>query len=413
MSTQSVIVIGAGIIGVNIALRLQRSGHHVTLMDRASPGTATSSGNAGIFAGYGVTPLSMPGIAAKVPGMLLDPHGPLSIRRSHLLPMIPWLWKFWRASRPETVQHVSAALKPLVRTSLSAYQAISRGTKAERYVHASPVLCVYANRAAYQADRAAWDLRRQHGVQWSLLEGQQVQDMEPALSEQFGFAAAIEGCGFTTDPKALTRALFDVFIEAGGTFVESEVQHLNHSAARPAVMVNGTQHSADHVVVACGAWSGQFASQLHEAVPLQQERGYHITLGNYEGTTPKLPVMSPGFKVISTPMEPGLRIAGMVEFGGFLPPDHTRSASLRRHLQQLYPGIRGGEASSWMGHRPTLPDSLPVISESTRNPKILYAFGHHHLGLTTAPATAQAIAAMIDGSPLPFDIAGYSIRRFL
>lgn len=413
MTTQSIIVIGSGIIGVNSALRLQRAGHTVTLFDRSPPGTATSSGNAGIFAGYGVVPLSMPGIAAKVPGMLLDPHGPLSIRRSHLLPMIPWLWKFWRASRPDTVRHISAALKPLVRTSLTAYQALSKGTKAQRYVNAAPVLCVYANRAGYEADHAAWALRREHGLEWSLLEGQQVQDTEPALSTQFGFAASIQGCGFTTDPKALTRALFDVFIEEGGSFVQTEVQSLNHEGSRPGVTSAGVVHHADHVVIACGPWSGYFASQLGEAVPLQQERGYHITLSNYQGQTPRLPVMSPGFKVIATPMEPGLRIAGMVEFGGFAPPDESRAQSLRHHLQELYPGLSGGTASSWMGHRPTLPDSLPVISASTRHPKILYAFGHHHLGLTTAPATAELVTAMVNGAQTPFDPSPYSIKRFL
>lgn len=413
MSTQSIIVIGAGIIGVNAALRLQRSGHKVTLFDRIAPGTATSSGNAGIFAGYGVTPLSMPGIAAKVPGMLLDPHGPLSIRRSHILPMIPWLWKFWRTSKLETVRHISAALKPLVRTSLPAYQALSRGNKAASYVNASPILCVYPNRAAYDADHLAWQLRKEHGLEWSLLEGQQVQEAEPALSPNFGFAAAMHDCGFTTDPKALTRALFDVFIAEGGKFCENEIQRLEHGTDQPGVVSNDRVHKVDHVVIACGAWSGYFATQLNESVPLQQERGYHITLSNYEGQPPKLPVMSPGFKVIATPMEPGLRIAGMVEFGGFAPPDESRAHSLRHHLQELYPGIRGGSASSWMGHRPTLPDSLPIISPSTRHPKIFYAFGHHHLGLTTAPATAELIAAMVNGTPVPFDAGPYRITRFL
>lgn len=410
---KQVTVIGAGVIGVVVARQLQQRGHAVTLIDRDEPAEACSSGNAGILAAYGVVPLSQPGILGKVPGMLLDPEGPLSIRRQYLFTIAPWLWRFWRASNPDRVEHIATALTSLLGTTVSDYQALTRGSPAESLIVPTPVLCAYANEQAYKNDFPAWRLRAQHGVRWTTLKDGEVHEVEPALAPEYRFAAAFEDCGYTLNPQRLVKVLFDEFIMGGGKFVRGEVQNIALTPSGPErVQMTSGEYRSRCVVIACGAWSGQLSRRLGEPVPLEAERGYHVTLSGYEGQAPRHPVMSPSHKVIATPMEMGLRLAGMVEFGGFLPPDYRRSAILREHLFALFPHVKAGSVSQWMGHRPSLPDSLPVIGPSARHRSVYYAFGHQHVGLTAAPMTGKAIAALVSGESTPIDLSPFGIDRF-
>lgn len=410
----SITIIGAGVIGVVTARTLQQQGHTVTLIDKDDPAEACSSGNAGILAAYGVVPLSLPGVLKKAPGMLLNPSGPLSIRRQYLLRIMPWLWQFWRASQPERVEHIASALSPLLRHTVRDYLSLTLGSRAQPLIVPSPVLCAYHNETRYLNDKMVWDLRAKHGVTWRTLSGPAVQEMEPALSKECQFAAVFENCGYTLNPKRLVKSLFDDFMHEGGTFIRTAVQHIrpiNANEIHLQLATNKT-YTASCVVVACGAWSGQFTSALGEPVPLEQERGYHLTLSNFEGIAPRYPIMSPAHKVIATPMETGLRIAGMVEFGGFLPPDPSRAKALHEHLHSLFPLISAGTTSSWMGHRPSLPDSLPVIGPSTKHASIFYAFGHQHVGLSSAPMTARVISELITNQPTSIDITPFSVDRF-
>lgn len=410
---KSVTIIGAGVIGVMTGRQLQQRGYDVTLIDRDEPAANCSSGNAGIMAAYGVAPLSMPGIVSKVPGMLLDPLGPLTIRRQYFLKILPWLWRFWRASDPQRVERIADALGSLLNNTVGDYQALTRGLEAEALLRPSPILCVYADENAYRQDQAVWSLRERHGVKWHTLKGPEVHDLEPALTSDYQFAAVFERCGYVLNPQRLTQLVFDAFIRDGGHYVQADVQNIAMGSAGPQhIQTSGGNIDAQCVVVACGAWSGQLSRRLGEPVPIEAERGYHVMLHDFEGEAPRHPIMSPSQKVLATPMEHGLRIAGMVEFGGFLPPDFRRSDALHKHLLKLFPKVNKGTVSQWMGHRPTLPDSMPVIGPSARHPSLFYAFGHQHVGLSSAPMTGKVITELISGEPSSVDLTPFRVDRF-
>lgn len=406
-----VTIIGAGIIGVTTALELQRKGYSTLLIDRNAPASECSSGNAGIIATYGVTPVSLPGLWKKVPKMLLDPAGPLTIRRQYLFKIMPWLLSFWRAGNHQSATSSAKALEGLVCNSLIDYQTLIKATAAESLIKACPVLCVYESKEKYTNDQYIWDLRKDRGVRWDTVEGGELHDLEPALASSLNFAVLLHNTGFTVNPQRLVQTLFDEYIKRGGNYLQAEVHDILKENSGSLQTTVGAL-PINKVVIACGAWSGVLAKRIGEPVPLEAERGYNITLSDFEGNAPRHPIMSPGYKVISTPMEHGLRIAGMVEFGGFLPPDYRRSAILREQLSQLFPKIKEGVATSWMGHRPTLPDSLPVISQSTKNQSVFYAFGHQHVGLTSAPMTAKVVAHLIAGTPPPINASPFRINRF-
>lgn len=407
-----VTIVGAGIIGINIAYQLQKLGYSTTLIDMAPPARGCSSGNAGIIATYGVTPVSMPGLWKQAPGMLFNPEGPLSIRWQHLLKIAPWLIRFVRAGTREKVEQHAQALATLVGSSLDDYKEITQATGLTHLMRPSPLLAVFDSREQFERDPYAWDLRRRNGVQWETLEGSAVRDFEPALADRFGFALNIQDTGFALDPHELAFGLYEAYMQQGGDFICAEVLSVCVSGDRPELLTSQERLKTNKVVIACGARSGLLSRTLGEAVPLQQERGYHITLSGFEGRAPVYPVMSPAHKVIATPMVSGLRIAGMVEFGGFLPPNHKRSDILQQQLGELFPQLHGGTPSSWMGHRPTLPDSLPVIGRSARQPSVYYAFGHQHVGLTCAPMTARLIGELITGKKLSADVHPFRVNRF-
>lgn len=411
-SQAEITIIGAGIIGVNAALRLQAAGHRVQIIDKNEPAQGCSSGNAGVIAVYGVTPVSMPGLWKQVPKMLLDPMGPLTIRRQHAVKMAPWLLRFMKAGKTEVVERSAQALAGLVTNSYRDYRQITADYGLDEYIQRSPILAVYESRAHFERDRYGWDLRRRHGTQWEELSTADLHAMEPSLSARFDFAVAMSGSGFVRDPQGFTYALFRQFIKNGGQFTKAIVSKIQPNGGEINLHTSSGKITTPKVVIAAGAFSAQLTEQLGDKIPLQQERGYHLTLSEYAGEPPRHAIMSPKHKVIVTPMDVGIRIAGMVEFGGFLPPNYARSEVLYEQLQELFPTVAGGRRSNWMGHRPTLPDSLPVIDQSSASPNVYYAFGHQHVGLTSAPKTAQLVAEMIDGQTPAVDLRPFSAKRF-
>ena len=409
----SVTVIGAGIVGIACAVNLQRDGHRVTVVDRLPPGEGTSLGNAGVMASCAVVPVSTPGVIWKVPGMLLDPMGPLSLRWRYLPRLLPWLREYIRNSSPEKVEKIADALSLLLDSSVDEHLALAAGTGAQQWVRPAPYLYVYPNEGAFAADAYAWKLREERGVRFEILRNGEVQAFAPSLSPEYRCAVMLENHGFTPDPMRLVKALAEHFERSGGTLVRAEVRDIEMGPNGPArLLTDEGPLRFDKLVIAAGAWSGRLAARLGDPVPLETERGYHITIEN-SGIELGGPIMSAKGKFVATPMACGLRLAGLVEFGGLsAPPDYARARTLLRHAKKLFPGVRTATYTEWMGHRPSLPDSLPVIAASSRFPAVYYAFGHQHVGITAGPRTGRLIADLVAGRTPNIDLSPFRADRF-
>ncbi len=412
-NARAITIIGAGIVGIACAIHLQRDGHRVTVVDRLPPGEGTSSGNAGVMASSAVVPIAIPGIVWKAPKMLLDPLGPLSFRWRHLPRLLPWMVNFIRNSSPERVEQIADALASLLGTSVQEHQALAAGTGAEPWVRPSPYLYVYENEAAFKQDAYAWRLRQQRGGKIEILKGPEVQEFEPALSPNQQYGVVLQKHGYSPDPLQLVKALAAHFVRSGGTLLRREVKDINIGTDGPnRLLTDAGALDLDTLVIAAGAWSGRLTARLGNPVPLESERGYHITLRN-AGVMPRYPIMSASGKFVSTPMTPGLRLAGLVEFGGLSrPPRYARARTLLTHAQRLFPGVQINDYSEWMGHRPSLPDSLPIIDRSSQFPSVFYAFGHQHIGITSGPLTGRLIADLVAGRQPSIDLTPFRVSRF-
>jgi D-amino-acid dehydrogenase len=405
--------LGAGIVGLASAVRLLCEGHEVTLVDRGEPGAATSRGNAAGIAWTDVAPLASPGIWRKAPGWLLDPLGPLSLRPGHLPAFLPWMIRFLAASRPVAWRSSIRAIAALNALALPAWERMWAETGTGGRVRREGCLDVFDKPAEVAAARPGWALQREHGIEVVEMTGTMLRDMEPDLGPAVAGGAFIPGWAHVDDPFALARDLAEHARARGARFVQAEVETLDpHEDGVRVRLADGEALEADKAVVACGAWSRRLTRALGEDVPLDTERGYNITVPE-PGVSFRRFIMLAGYGFVLSPIAPGLRIGGAVEFAGLkAPPNWKRVDALVARAGKVVPGLQVEGGTRWMGFRPSLPDSLPVISRSGRSAHVIHAFGHAHHGLTQAAATGEIVADLIAGRPSATDLSPFSIGRF-
>ncbi len=410
----NIAVVGAGIVGVSAAEWLRRDGHSVTLFDRVMPGDPeqTSYGNAGLLARTAIVPVSVPGLLGHVPSMLMDPDGPLFLRWAYLPRLLPWLVPFLRNGREGRVREIAAALDTILGDSVDQHRALAAGTPAERYIETGHYAYLYKDRAAFEKDAWGFAIRREHGAEWEEWDRAALVERDPHLSQAVGFAAALTDHGWITDPGAYLAALFEAFRAGGGAFRRGEVTAIDPGGAGGTLTVGGETSAFDRIVLASGVWSRRLAERLGHTVPMEAERGYHMMLEN-PSHRPPIPYMVADAKFAVTPMEAGIRCAGLVEFAGVdAPARMERTALFERRIRSLYPSLEWEGVRTWMGRRPSTPDSLPLIGESTRARGIWFGFGAQHVGLTSGPKTGRLLADMIAGRRPNVDMTPYAPDRF-
>jgi D-amino-acid dehydrogenase len=416
-ATLPIVVIGAGIVGACVATYLRRDGHAVTLVDMNPPGEGASFGNAGCLNGSSVVPVAMPGTWKNVPGWLMDPLGPLAIRWTYLPTLAPWLWRFIRSATPEKVEAQAKALRPLLAPSVDTYRELLRDAGAEHLVHRVGHLFAYRTRAGFDKDATAMALRERNGIQIDVLGTDELRQLEPNLSRDFQHGRLVSENGHCENPHAMVNALAEALVRAGGEVRRAKVTGFAQDGGKvTTVRTEQGDITCSGVVLAAGAWSKPLAEALGDSPPLDTERGYHVMIETPE-VAPRVPTMDCDLKAVATPMATGLRVAGTVEFAGIAaPPNWGRADKLLRVARMMYPSLPAGIAEArvkkWMGFRPSMPDSLPVIDRATGTANAWYAFGHGHVGLAAGAMTGRLVADLVGGRTPVIDPAPYAARRF-
>ncbi|WP_121067580.1 NAD(P)/FAD-dependent oxidoreductase [Chachezhania antarctica] len=407
-------IIGTGIVGAATAGWLQRDGHSVTFFDPNEAGEACSFGNAGSLSPSAVLPVGMPGMWKKVPKWLLDPDGPLVIRAHYLPTVLPWLMQFLRHSNEREVTRIATALRGLLSPVFDSYMPLLQRAGASDLVRRDGCLYVYSSRES--ADRWSWgaNLRRSLGVEMQELEAEALFDLEPDLRGSFGFGQFAPENGATPDPSALVKAIYGQAIADGAGHIRARVTGFDRKADRIAALTldDGSRHEVDGVVIAAGAWSGQLTRMLGTRVPLESQRGYHVTIQD-PGIDLKRNVMAVEQNIMVNPMQMGLRLAGTVEFAGLkAAPDFRRAEALLSRGTEIFPGLRPDKHTKWMGHRPCLPDSMPVIGRVPRTQNAWMGFGHGHVGMCGGATTGRELANLVSGRAPEIDLEPFRVERF-
>ena len=409
-----VTVVGAGIIGVSCALALQRAGFQVTVVDRQGPGEACSYGNCGGIAPTEFMPLSQPGYLLKVPGWLLDPTGPLAVKWSYMPRLAPWLLQFLAAGRRARVRAIATAAIALCKSTWDDHQPLLAAAGIADIVQPDECLSLYDTDADLRADRPRLDFCAEHGLAVETIDGRTLCELEPDLAPDFAWGVINHGWHHVSDPFRVVTALADLFVARGGRLQQSEVARIETSGGGAARLHlrGGESLPVQTLVIAAGAWSHQLARQLGDRIPLESDRGYHTTIPD-PGVNPKRQIVHGAQGLAITPLAMGLRIGGSVELAGLeTPPNYSRARAQVKRAKRVYPGLTNEEGSRWMGHRPSLPDSLPVIGRAPGAANVYYAFGHGHLGLTLGPTTGRLIAELMSGTTPTIDMSPYRAERF-
>lgn len=408
-----VAVIGAGIVGIATACHLAEDGRHVLLIDRDAPARGASFGNAGAFAFSDVMPLASPGIMRQAPGWLLDPLGPLAIPPSYLPRIAPWLWRFWRASRPDRVRASMVAQAAMMHLARDAMAALVERAGLGGMVRSDGALELHESEAAWRAALPGWEARAREGIAFEHLRGAAIAALQPGLSPRFGFATFVPGWQNVDDPYRFALGLLDHAQGLGATLRRGRVLAVEPVPDGVRIAIEGAEALvARQAVITGGAWSRPLARALGDDVPLETERGYNTTLppGAFDL---RRHLTFPDHGFVISPIGGGVRVGGAVELGGLArPPDFRRSGAMLGKAARFLPGLRMEGGTQWMGFRPSLPDSLPVIGRSRASAQVIHAFGHGHLGLTQSAATGRLVAELVAGRATAIDIAPFSAQRF-
>lgn len=412
-ATTETLVLGGGIIGVAAATYLAEAGRKVLVIDRSGICEETSSGNAGAFAFADILPLAQKGMLRKIPGWLADPLGPLSIPPAYFPRLLPWLMRFLLAGRPGQFEASVTAQADLMKLAEREWQLLLSRAGLTHMLREDGALELYESEAEYTAASEVDEVRRRFQVPSRNLSRGELMELQPGLSDRFQFATFLPAWKTVADPRKLGQALWAYAERFGASFSPANVAEVKQTSDAISVRTaDGRTFLAQKLIVAAGAWSHRFSRVFGDTIPLETERGYNTTLplGAFDVHRQ---LIFPGHGFVITPLETGIRIGGAVELGGLRrQPNFARSQAMLNKAAAFLPGLKIEGGRQWMGYRPSLPDSLPVIDRSRHSPNVFYAFGHGHLGLTQAAATARLVRELVLKQDSSLDIQPFKASRF-
>ena len=424
------VVVGAGIVGICTALYLQEKGRQVTLIDPMPPGEGTSSGNAGIISVGSVHPEAMPGIWKEIPHMLMQRMAPITLRPAYAPRLLPWFARFLASSSAAKADQSSAAISTLSSRALDYLQPLVDKAGAQALLRREGTLYINETPSQFAAAKLNCSYYRRRDVDYQLVEGPELADLEPSLRSGLAGAVLVPAGAQTLSPLALSRSLFKLFQQQGGEFITAEVTgfrlegklvtalHTDHELSFnpvPSNQVPSNQVLCREVFITAGAYSKTLAKQLGSTVPLDTERGYSVDLPN-PGLELKRPLLFAGRAFAASSIVEGLRLAGTVEFAGLkAQPNYQRAHNLAQQAAYLFPQLNAAEGDNegkpWMGFRPSVPDTVPVISASPHFDNAFFGFGHGHLGLTQAAVTGAMLSTLAVGQDCPLAISPFRVDR--
>ncbi len=408
---KNIAVVGAGIVGICCAYFLKKSGLRVTLIDREDPGTMTSFGHACSFADYANVPVNYPGLIWDIPKMLLKKDGPLAVDFFYIVKHLPWALSFLKNCKKEKVDEIASSLTNLLKHSQISYDEIFKEVNVQEYISHEENLYLFDTKKSLDDYEYANIIRKNNRVKVRNLNKEQVKELEPNIADVYYAGQLFTGSRHTTNPLAISTKIFEKFLDLGGIYIKQNVNNLIQKEKSIELSLGTQRINFDKIIVCAGAWSNEIAKMIGDKFPLDTERGYHILFDTDEKLI-KRPVAwsESGFYLIQ--IHDGVRAAGTVEIAGLnKSPNSSRIEMIERQSRKVLPQL-GNVKSTWMGRRPTLPDSLPIIGKSQKNNNVIYAFGHQHIGWTLGAVTGKIIDSLSRDHIPNIDISAYSPSRF-
>jgi D-amino-acid dehydrogenase len=405
------VVLGGGIVGVSVALHLQRRGLSVALVDRRAPGNETSLGNGGLIQREGVYPYAFPRDFATLLRYAGNRSTDVRYHASAMPKLLPFLYRYWHHSRADRHAAIARAYSTLIEHCVTEHRALIDEAGAQALLRTNGWMKVFRTAGAMEAtlaDARRW--QREYGVGHEALDAAALRAAEPALSHTLIGGVRYTDSDSVSDPNGLVMAYAKLFERLGGKVLFGDAATLEPSWR---VMTQDGPLEAKSAVIAMGPWSGDVTAKLGYDLPLAVKRGYHMHYAAANGATLNEPVLDAEAGFLITPMVRGIRLTTGVELG------FRDTAKTPVQLEAVEPLARGIfplgarlDAEPWLGRRPCTPDMMPIIGPAPRHNDLWFAFGHAHHGLTLGPITGRLIAEMMTGAQTVVDARPFRAERF-
>jgi D-amino-acid dehydrogenase len=359
-------------------------------------------------------PASRPSVWAQIPKWLLDPEGPIRLRPSYLPTLVPWFLRFLEAGRPSRVRALEAAGAALCGRVYQDLLPMLEAAGLSDILTGEGCLGLYTDEAEFKADREHIAVLERFGFEHEVLDRCALRGLEPEISERIGCAVLFPHNRSVRDTYKLVVGLAERFRALGGQVTQGDVVGFERGSegVEALRLADGRRIAAAKAILCAGAYTGRLSKLLGEPIPLETERGYSTQIMS-PGIAMRHSIIWPARAFMVTPTAGGVRVGGTVEMAGLdAPPNYARARVLVKRAQEALPNLQVREATEWMGHRPALPDTIPIISPSAKHRDLFYATGHGHLGITYAATTSRLIADLITGATPPIDMKPYRVDRF-
>ena len=414
MARTDAIVLGAGIVGTSVALHLVKRGMSVALVDRGGVGEETSYGNSGVIEGSTILPPAFPFSLGGLMRVALKRASEANYHLSFLPKVAPWLLAFSAASRPKRIVETARLNRPLFARAIPEHEALMQEADATRYLRKTGWMKLYRDRKAVAALQREFELAKEFGLPFELVDAAGALALEPSLRPVFDSAVFWPAAASISNPLAVTRAYAARFRALGGVTVNGDARTLHRAGNRWRVETDEGGVDAPEVVVALGPWAPDLLEPLGIKLPMGFKRGYHRHFKAEGAATLTRPVVDMAYGYLITPMEQGIRLTTGAEFAARdAAPTPVQFDRLMPQARALFPLGERADDQTWLGSRPCFPDSRPVIGRAPGQAGLWLAIGHAHWGLTLGPPTGKLIAEMMMGDVPYCDPAPYRAERFL
>ncbi|MDA1327061.1 MAG: FAD-dependent oxidoreductase [Proteobacteria bacterium] len=408
-------IIGGGIVGITSALELRRRGHRVVLLDRGQPGRETSYGNTGVLSDASIVIVNNPGLLKQLPKLVRNTGLKLRYSPAFVLKRLFWVLRFLSYCTRRHFEHAAAALRAIQVLSLGIHKALIAEAGVDHLLRHTGWLKVFRSQESFRAYDMERGVLEKTGVRHTVFSADQLAQIEPGLARVFVAGVLMEDTCSVSSPAALCDAYVALFVAAGGEVRQAAVTGLERTPDNKwrVILDQAPPIEANSVVLAAGPWSAEIAAWLGYKIPMAWERGYHVHLEPGEGPALTRAVHDIDRGYVMSPQLQGVRVTSGSELTDRdAPPNYAQInevAAMARDVAGLGEAV---ENTPWMGRRPTLVDSLPMIGKAPRHDDLWFNFGHHHTGLSMSAGSARIIADLIDGKAPPIDATPFRPNRF-
>ena len=410
---KNILIIGAGIVGICTSIELIKKGYSVTLMDPNQPGSQTSYGNAGVITDSSLMIINNPQLLKSLFQLIFKNQTSFRYSKSFIFLRLTWVFRFLMFSHKNHMKFAAKALRELQVLSLNTHKKLIKKTNSNNIISKPGWLKLFKTSESYKKYSLELEVLNKHKAKYTTLNTTQIEKQFPDLEVKFFKGILFKNSIRVKSPLKLSKKYFNYFIKSGGKFVQESCEDLQYIEDKWVIFSNKNKSYFDQVVVSTGPWSKNILSNLGYNIPLAWERGYHHHFSTKKkiSINPAIYDVEGGFVYSSNGSD--VRVTSGVEltFLDAVQNEIQINESIQK-LRKIIPLNKKLIDKPWLGSRPTIIDSLPMIGKAPKHKNLWFNFGHNHIGLSTSAGSAVIISEMIQNKKTSINADPFSPKRF-